>query len=68
MLLLFMPVPCNKLDLWAVNYEWNETNILREILATSYDSVVGLFVEIDVTYPSSLQDSHNDLPLAHQKY
>ena len=65
MLLLFMPVPCNKLYLWTV--EWNETITLREILATSDDSVVGFFVEVDIAYPSSLHDSHNDLPLAPEK-
>ena len=46
------------------SYEWNETITLREILATSDDSVVGFFVEVDIAYPSSLHDSHNDLPLA----
>ena len=46
------------------SYEWNETNTLREILATSDDAVVGSFVEVDIAYPSSLHDSHNDLSLA----
>ena len=49
------------------SYEWNETITLREILATSDDSVVGFFVEVDIAYPSSLHDSHNDLPLAPEK-
>ena len=49
------------------SYEWNETIKLREILATSDDSVVGFFVEIDIAYPSSLLDSHIDLPLAPEK-
>ena len=49
------------------SYEWNETITLREILATSDDSVVGVFVEGDITYPSSLHDYHNDLPLAPEK-
>ena len=40
------------------SYEWNET---------SGDSVVGFFVEVDIAYPSSLHDSHNDLPLATEK-
>ena len=48
------------------SYEWNET-IMREILATSDDSVVGFFVEVEIAYPSSLHDSHNDLPLAPEK-
>ena len=45
------------------SYEWNETITLRNILVTSDDSVVGLFVEVYITNPSSLQDSYNDLPL-----
>ena len=49
------------------SYEWNETITMREILATSDDSVVGFFVEVDIAYPSSLHDSHNDLPLAPEK-
>ena len=32
-----------------------------------YDSNVGFFVEVDITDPSSLHDSHNDLPLAPEK-
>ena len=48
-------------------YEWNETSSFREILATSEDSVVGFSVEVDITYPSSLHDSHNYLPLAPEK-
>ena len=49
------------------SYEWNETITLREILATSDDSVVGFFAEVDIAYPSSLHDSHNDLPVAAEK-
>ena len=49
------------------SYEWNETIKLREILATSDDSVVGFFVEVDIAYPFSLHDSHNDLPPAPEK-
>ena len=49
------------------NYEWNKTITLKEILATDDDSEVGFFVEVDITYPSSLHDSHNDLPLAPEK-
>ena len=49
------------------SYEWNETITLREILATSDDSVVGFFVEVDIAHPSSLHDSHNDLHLAPEK-
>ena len=45
----------------AGSYKCNETITLREILATSDDSVFGLLVEVDITYPSSLHDSHNDL-------
>ena len=47
--------------------DWNETFTLGEILATSDDSVVGFFVEVDITYPSSLHDSHKDLSLSFQK-
>ena len=49
------------------SYEWNETITSREILATSNDSVVGFIVEVDIAYPSSLHDSHNDLPMAPEK-
>ena len=49
------------------SYELNETITLREILATNDDSVVGFFVEVDIAYPSSLHDSHNDLSLAPEK-
>ena len=49
------------------SYEWNETITLREILATSDDSVVGFSLEVDIAYPSSLHDSHNDLPPAPEK-
>ena len=49
------------------SYEWNGTITLREILATNDDSVVGFFVEVDIAYPFSLRDSHNDLPLAPEK-
>ena len=50
------------------SYERNETITLREVLATSDDSVVGFFVEVDIAYPSSLHNSHNDLPLAPKRY
>ena len=49
------------------SYEWNGTITLREVLATSDESDFGNFVEVDITYPSSLHDSHNDLPLAPEK-
>ena len=49
------------------SYEWNEPITVREILATSDDSVVGFFVEVDIAYPSSLHDSHNELPLSPEK-
>ena len=49
------------------SYERNETITLKKILATSDDLVVGFFVEVDIAYPSSLHDSHNDLPLAPEK-
>ena len=39
------------------SYKRNKTITLREILATSDDSVVGFLVEVDNTYPSSLHDS-----------
>lgn len=49
------------------NYQWNETVTLQEILDTSDNSEVGFFVEVDITYPPSLHDAHNDLPLAPEK-
>ena len=49
------------------SYQWNETITLKEILATGDDSVVGFFVDVDIAYPFSLHDSHNDLPLAPEK-
>ena len=49
------------------SYDRNETNTLREILASSEDSVVGFFAEVNITYPSSLDESHNVLPLAPEK-
>ena len=51
----------------ADSYEWYQTITLREILATSDNSVAGFFVEVDITYPSSLHDSHNELSLAPEK-
>ena len=45
-------------------YEWNEKVTLQEIRATSDDSEVGCFVEVDITYPSFLHDSYNDMPPA----
>ena len=49
------------------SYYWNETITLRQLLATSDDSVVGFFGEVNSTYPSPLHDSLNDLPLAPEK-
>ena len=49
------------------SYESNETMTLKEILATSDDSAVGFFVEVDITYTSSLHETQNDLPLAPEK-
>ena len=43
----------------AESYAWNEANPLRDILATSDDSVVRFFAGVDITYPSSLNDSNN---------
>ena len=38
-----------------------------DILNTDSFSGVGFFVKVDLQYPSSLHDSHNDLPLAPEK-
>ena len=66
MLLLFRAVPCNKFYLWA-DMSGKKTIILREILATSDDSVVGFFVEVDITYPSSLHNSQTELLLEFER-
>ena len=48
-------------------YAWNDAITLSQILQTDDDSPVGYFVEVDLEYPSSLHDEHNDLPLAPEK-
>ena len=48
-------------------YAWNDPITLSQILQTDDDSTVGYFVEVDLEYPSSLHDKHNDLPLAPEK-
>lgn len=48
-------------------YTWNDSITLSEILNTADDSDFGYFVEVDLQYPSSLHDQHNDLPLAPEK-
>ena len=47
--------------------ERNETNTLREILATSDDSVAGFFVGVNITCQSFLHYFHNNLPMAPEK-
>ena len=49
------------------SYEWNEKVTLEQVLTTADDAEFGFFVEVDICYPSSLHDSHNDLPLAPEK-
>ena len=48
-------------------YAWNDAITLSQILQTDDDSPVGYFAEVDLEYPSSLHDEHNDLPLAPEK-
>ena len=48
-------------------YAWNDAITLSQILQTDDDSPVGYFVEVDLEYPSSMQDEHNDFPLAPEK-
>ena len=49
------------------NYEWNTAITLQQILDTSANAGVGLFVEVDHLNPVKLHDIHNGLPLAPQK-
>ena len=49
------------------NYKWRTDLTIDDILNTDSYGGVGFFVEVDLHYPSSLHDSHNDLPLAPEK-
>ena len=49
------------------NYKWRTDLTIDDILNTDSFGSVGFFVEIDLRYPSSLHDSHNDLLLAPEK-
>ena len=49
------------------NYKWNTEITIDEILQTSEESSVGLFVEVDLEYSPHLHDIHNGLPLAPEK-
>ena len=43
----------------------NETT--EAVLSTSKDADQGFFLEVDLDYPTSLHDEHNDYPLAPEK-
>ena len=47
-------------------FEWSDIS-LDKIMQTSDESDVGYFVMVDLNYPSSLHDCHNDFPLAAEK-
>ena len=51
----------------SVDYKWNTSITLQELLDTPTDSPLGYFVEVDFLYPKHLHDAHNGLPLAPEK-
>lgn len=65
-----MYVDCNNLYGWAMaqpmplnNFSWYTGNLNEfDVTAIPDDSEVGYFLEVDVDYPESLHDEHNDLP------
>ena len=48
-------------------YAWNDAMSFSQIVQINDDSPVGYFVEVELEYPSSLNDGHNNLPLAPEK-
>ena len=63
---------------WDANnlYRWGMSNLLpydeKEIYKLDLDSIsenssIGYFLEVDLEYPSKLQDFHNNYPLASEK-
>ena len=49
------------------DFTLNSDITLAEILNCPDDNPVGYFVEVDLHYPASLHDYHQDFPLAHSK-
>lgn len=49
------------------DYEWINNISIDTILNTSDSSELGYFIEVDLDYPSSLHNSHNDYPLCPEK-
>lgn len=56
---------CESLPL--ANYEWIEEFSIDEILQTKDDGNVGYFLEVDLDYPISLHDTHNDYPMCAER-
>ncbi|XP_015783859.1 uncharacterized protein LOC107361535 [Tetranychus urticae] len=53
------------------NFEWVPENmfqnVIHEILNSNQDRKTGYMLEVDLDYPASLHDLHNDYPLAPEK-
>lgn len=49
------------------DFEWVNDISLDSILKTSDDAEYGYFLEVDLDYPSSLHNAHNDYPLCPEK-
>ena len=49
------------------NYKWRTDWTIDDIPNTDPFGGVSFLVEVDLQYPGSLHDSHNDLPLAPEK-
>ena len=47
-------------------FQWSD-DTLNEILSAPDDNDFGYFVMVDLEYPTSLHDTHNDFPLAAEK-
>ena len=48
------------------NFGWVDYS--EKLLDTPPDSSTGYFLEVDLEYPGSLHDEHNDFPLAPEKW
>lgn len=46
---------------WA-NNDLNVTNIIKEVENIDEKSLIGMVLEVDVSYPHFLHDEHKDLP------
>lgn len=49
------------------NFEWKENFSLDEILTTCDDNEYGYFLEVDLNYPHTLHNTHNDYPMCAEK-